>query len=166
MNCQDYMEIALKQAKKAFERDEVPVGAIVVNPQDGTIISRAGNGGEHGRNACAHAEIEAMNKACRKLKQNRLWGMELYVTLEPCTMCAAAISMMRISKVYFGAIDEKGGAVVSGVRFFDAPTCHHRPKVEGGVLEEECAEILKQFFKNKRQKGTPKEHLEKSNIEK
>jgi len=152
MNPQDYMKIALKQAEKAFAADEVPVGAVVVNPETGEIVARAGNTSEHGKTACAHAEIEAMDKACRKLKQNRLWGMELYVTLEPCTMCAAAISIMRIAKVYFGATDAKGGAIVSGVRFFEAPTCHHRPQIEGGIAEKECAEILKKFFQSKRQK--------------
>ena len=152
MNPQDYMKIALKQAEKAFAKDEVPVGAVVVDPQTGKILARACNGSEHGKNACAHAEIEAMNKACRKLKQNRLWGMELYVTLEPCTMCAAAISMMRIGKVCFGAVDAKGGAVASGVRFFEQATCHHRPEVESGIMASECSEILKEFFRGKRGK--------------
>ena len=152
MNCQDYMKIALQQAGKAFGNDEVPVGAVVVDPKDGTIVAKAGNCGEHGKEAFAHAEIEVMRKACRKLKTNRLYGLELYVTLEPCTMCAAAISMMRIAKIYFGAKDEKGGAIVSGVRFFESKTCHHRPKVEGGILENECSKILKDFFKEKRHK--------------
>ncbi len=156
MNCQDYMKIALKQAEKAFAKDEVPVGAAVVDPSSGALVAKAGNCGEHGKEAFAHAEIEAMRKACKKLKINRLYGMELYVTLEPCTMCAAAISMMRIAKVYFGAKDEKGGAVVNGVRFFEAETCHHRPQVEGGILEEECSLILKRFFKAKRQKNCRK----------
>lgn len=152
MNSQDYMQIALKQAQKAFDKDEVPVGAIVVNPAEGTIVARAANRCEHGKDACSHAEIEAMRKACQKLNQNRLRGLDLYVTLEPCTMCAAAISLMRINKVYFGAVDAKGGAVVSGVQFFETATCHHRPKVEGGILEQECSGILKRFFKAKRQK--------------
>ena len=152
MNCQDYMKIALKQAEKAFAKDEVPVGAVVVDPVSGVVVAKAGNCGEHGKEAFAHAEIEVMRKACKKLNTNRLYGMELYVTLEPCTMCAAAISMMRIAKVYFGAEDKKGGAIVNGVRFFDAKTCHHRPKVESGILEEGCSRILKVFFKSKRQK--------------
>ena len=150
MNCQDYMKIALQQARKAFDNDEVPVGAVVIDPKDGTVIAKAGNCGEHGKEAFAHAEIEAMRKACRKLNTNRLYGMDLYVTLEPCTMCAAAISMMRIAKVYFGASDEKGGAIINGVRFFETKTCHHRPQVEGGILENECSKILKDFFKAKR----------------
>ncbi|MBP3546123.1 MAG: nucleoside deaminase [Alphaproteobacteria bacterium] len=152
MNSQDYMQIALKEAQKAFEKDEVPVGAIVVDVQTGEIIAKAGNRSEHGENAFAHAELEVMKKACKKLKQNRLRNMDLYVTLEPCTMCAAAISFMRIRKVYFGAADEKGGAIVNGVKFFEAKTCHHRPEFESGILEEKCSEILKIFFRNKRQK--------------
>jgi len=152
MNPQDYMKIALQQAAKAFAADEVPVGALVVDPESGRIIARACNRCEHGTDAFAHAEIEAMRKACRKLKQNRLRGLHLYVTLEPCTMCAAAVSFMRIEKVYFGAADAKGGGVVSGVRFYEAPTCHHRPQAEGGVLAEECSAILKDFFRGKRDK--------------
>ena len=108
MNSQDYMQLALKEAQKAFEKDEVPVGAVVVDSQTGEVIAKAGNRSEYGENALAHAEVEAMKKACKKLKQNRLRDMDLYVTLEPCTMCAAAISFMRIRKVYFGACDEKG----------------------------------------------------------
>ncbi len=150
MNCQDYMKIALKQAEKAFIKDEVPVGAVIVDPISGEVVAKAGNCGEHGKEAFAHAEIEVMRKACKKLNTNRLYGMELYVTLEPCTMCAAAISMMRIAKVYFGAKDEKGGAIVSGVRFYEQATCHHRPQVEGGILEKDCSKILKDFFKAKR----------------
>ena len=152
MNSQDYMQLALKEAQKAFEKDEVPVGAVVVDSQTGEVIAKAGNRSEHGENALSHAEVEAMKKACKKLKQNRLRDMDLYVTLEPCTMCAAAISFMRIRKVYFGACDEKGGAIVNGVKFFEAKTCHHCPGFEGGILEKECSEILKTFFRNKRKK--------------
>lgn len=152
MNPQDYMKIALQQAAKAFAADEVPVGALVVDPESGWIVARAYNRCEHGTDAFAHAEIEAMRKACRRLKQNRLRGLHLYVTLEPCTMCAAAVSFMRIEKVYFGAADAKGGGVVSGVRFYEAPTCHHRPQTEGGVLADECSAILKDFFRGKRDK--------------
>ena len=93
-----------------------------------------------------------MRKACEKLGQNRLRDMDLYVTLEPCTMCAAAISFMRIKNLYFGATDSKGGAVISGVRFYDAPTCHHKPTVESGILQEECSQLLKSFFAAKRKK--------------
>ena len=149
----NYMKIALQQAEKAFARDEVPVGAVVVDSSSGKVVARAGNCGEHGKEAFAHAEIEVMRKACKKLGTNRLYDMDLYVTLEPCTMCAAAISMMRIRKVYFGAKDEKGGAIVSGVRFYEQATCHHRPEVEGGIMEDECSKILKKFFHGKRNKN-------------
>ena len=152
MNPEDYMRAALKEAEKAFAADEVPVGAVVVDPADGRIVAKAHNHGEHGQDAAAHAEMEAMRRACRKLKQNRLWGLDLYVTLEPCTMCAAAASFMRIRKVVFAAEDKKGGAVANGVRFFDAPTCHHRPEAEGGLLAEDASALLKNFFRGKRQK--------------
>ena len=106
----------------------------------------------------AMSKIERIEKEIQKTRekiteyQNRLRGLDLYVTLEPCTMCAAAISMARIKTLYFGAYDPKGGAVVNGVRFYDSPTCHHRPEVCGGILETECGEILKRFFRNKRRK--------------
>ena len=106
-----YMLRAIELAQKAAENDEVPVGAVVVNPQNGEIVAEAYNLSEHGDNACEHAEIIAMRKACKKLGSNRLWDMDLYVTLEPCTMCATAISFMRIRKLFFGAEDKKGGAI-------------------------------------------------------
>lgn len=145
-----YMQRALELAQQAAQEDEVPIGAVIVDPDGDTIIAEAYNQSEHILDATAHAELAAIQKACRKLGQNRLRGMDLYVTLEPCTMCAGAISFVRINNLYFGAYDTKGGAVVSGVRFFDAPTCHHRPVVQGGILEEECGQILKDFFRNKR----------------
>lgn len=148
-----YMQQALEQAKIAFNQDEVPIGAVVVNPLNGEIIAQAHNLSEHSFDATAHAEILAMREAAQKLSQNRLWNMDLYVTLEPCTMCAAAISFMRIAHLYFAAADEKGGAVINGVRFFDAPTCHHKPQVESGILNEEAAILLKDFFKQKRKKN-------------
>ena len=146
------MERALALAAYAAEQDEVPIGAVVVNPENGEIVSEAYNLSEHVADASAHAEILAIRKACEKLKCNRLRGMDLYVTLEPCTMCAAAISFALIQNLYFGAIDAKGGAVVSGVKFYDSPTCHHRPEVQGGIMERECGQILKDFFKAKREK--------------
>lgn len=146
------MERALALAAYAAEQDEVPIGAVVVNPENGEIVSEAYNLSEHVADASTHAEILAIRKACEKLKCNRLRGMDLYVTLEPCTMCAAAISFARIQNLYFGAIDAKGGAVVSGVKFYDSPTCHHRPEVQGGIMERECGQILKDFFKAKREK--------------
>jgi len=148
-----YMQRALEQAKQAFAEDEVPIGAVVVDPISGEIVAEAHNMSEHGTDATAHAEILAMQRACTKLKQKRLWDMDLYVTLEPCTMCAAAISFMRIKNLYIGAIDSKGGGVISGVRFYEQPTCHHKPQVFSGILESECGQILKEFFKSKRDKN-------------
>lgn len=145
-----YMQQALFQAKLAAQEDEVPIGAVVVDPQNGEIIAQAHNLSEHSLDATAHAEILAMKLACEKLKQNRLRGLDLYVTLEPCTMCAAAISFMRIAHLYFAASDEKGGAVINGVKFFESPTCHHKPIIESGIMQEEASLILKSFFKSKR----------------
>lgn len=150
MTDEDFMQIALKQAKKAYAQDEVPIGAVIVNPDTGKVIAKAYNKTEHGNNPTAHAEITAINKACKKLNSKRLWNLDLYVTLEPCTMCAAAISFARIRRLIFGAVDAKGGAVVSGVQFFNQPTCHHKPQVTYGILEEQSSIILKDFFKQKR----------------
>ena len=147
-----YMQRALELARQASQQDEVPIGAVIVNPQTGEIIAEAHNMSEHGIDACAHAELLAMQQACKKLGIKRLWNMDLYVTLEPCTMCAAAISFMRIKNLYFGAIDEKGGAVISGVQFYEQATCHHKPIVHSGLCAEECGQLLKAFFKAKRDK--------------
>lgn len=150
MKKEDYMRRALELAKQAAENDEVPIGAIVVDSLTGKIIAEAGNQSAHNGDATAHAEILAIQQACKKLNQPRLWDMDMYVTLEPCTMCAAAISFVRIKHLYFGATDKKGGAVVSGVKFFEAPTCHHRPTVEYGILAEESTKLLQDFFQKKR----------------
>ena len=150
MTTEEYMKIALNLAHKAAKTDEVPVGAVIVNPENGEILAQAYNQSAHSGDATAHAEILAIQQACAKLKTTRLWGLDLYVTLEPCTMCAAAISFARIAHLYFGATDEKGGAVISGVRFYEAPTCHHRPQYTGGICAEECSQILKDFFAHKR----------------
>lgn len=152
MKKEDYMRRALELAKQAAENDEVPIGAIVVDSLTGKIIAEAGNQSAHNGDATAHAEILAIQQACKKLDQPRLWDMDMYVTLEPCTMCAAAISFVRIKHLYFGATDKKGGAVVSGVKFFEAPTCHHRPTVEYGILAEESTKLLQDFFQKKRKK--------------
>lgn len=150
MSTEDYMHQALILAKQAFAADEVPIGCVIVNPSSGEIISSAYNLSQHGADATAHAEILAIQSACRKLNQNRLRDLDMYVTLEPCTMCAAAISFARIRCLFFGAYDAKGGGVVNGIRFYEQPTCHHRPQVTGGILEEECSALLKDFFKTKR----------------
>lgn len=152
MKKEDYMRRALELAKQAAENDEVPIGAIVVDSLTGKIIAEAGNQSAHNGDATAHAEILAIQQACKKLNQPRLWDMDMYVTLEPCTMCAAAISFVRIKHLYFCATDKKGGAVVSGVKFFEAPTCHHRPTVEYGILAEESTKLLQDFFQKKRKK--------------
>lgn len=143
----DFMLIAIKEAKKAAALDEVPVGAVVV--KDGVIISYAHNLCETKSDPTAHAEILAIKKALKKLKTNRLNGCELYVTLEPCPMCAGAIINSKVSKVIFGAFDLKGGAVSSRVDLFNKGF-NHKPEVYEGICEKECAEILTEFFKNKR----------------
>lgn len=150
MKKEEYMQYALNLAYQAASADEVPVAALVVNPDNGEIVAEAYNQGAHSQDATAHAEILAIRRACKKLGLARLWGMDMYVTLEPCTMCAAAISFARIEHLYFGAVDEKGGAVVSGVKFYESVTCHHKPQIEYGICEAECSQLLKNFFKQKR----------------
>ena len=140
---------ALELAREAAAQGEVPVGAVVV--RDGEIISCGKNGREAVKNALAHAEIEAIDAACKTLGGWRLPRCELYVTLEPCPMCAGAIINSRIEKVYFGAYDKKAGSVRSLVNLFDLPY-NHRPEVYGGILEEECAAVLSDFFKELRDK--------------
>lgn len=150
MTDEEYMEIAYKEALKAAECDEVPIGAVIVDPQSGKIISKAHNTTEHGTDPTSHAEILAIRKACKKLKQKRLWDLDLYVTLEPCTMCVAAISMARIRRIIFGAPDSKGGAIINGVKFYESTTCHHRPEIIDGILAAKCSNILMDFFVQKR----------------
>lgn len=142
-----FMEKALCLAKKAAEMGEVPVGAVIV--RNGEIIAEGINRRETEKNALSHAEIEAINNACNTLGGWRLPGCELYVTLEPCPMCAGAIINSRIEKVYFGAYDMKAGSVRSLVKMFELPY-NHRPEVEGGIMEEECAAVLSDFFKELR----------------
>ncbi len=144
-----FMDFALSQARAAAQRDEVPIGAVLV--LDGRIIASSGNRTRELNDVTAHAEIAVIRMACEELGQERLAGADLYVTLEPCTMCAAAISFARIRRLYYGANDVKGGAVESGVRFFNQPTCHHAPEVYSGLGETESAEILREFFQGKRE---------------
>ena len=144
----DFMGIALAEAKAAADAGEVPVGCVIA--RDGEMIARAGNRTLRDRDPTAHAEVLALRAAAAKLGSERLTGCDLYVTLEPCTMCAAAISFARIRRLYFGAGDPKGGAVESGVRFFNAPTCHHKPEVYGGIGEADASAILKEFFATRR----------------
>src|ERR1700728_4776045 len=144
------MRIALDEAQAAADRGEAPIGAVVIDPATGEVLARAGNGPIGLHDPTAHAEILALRQAAARLGNYRLTGLTLVVTLEPCAMCAGAISHARIGRLVFGATDAKGGAVVSGPRFFDQPTCHWRPEVEGGMLAEESAALLKGFFQARR----------------
>ena len=144
------MRIALEEAQAAAARGETPVGAVIADPTTGEVIARAGNGPIGAHDPTAHAEIVAMREAAAKLGNYRLTGLTLAVTLEPCAMCAGAISHARIGRLVFGAEDPKGGAVVHGPRFFDQPTCHWRPEVTGSVLAEESAAMLRAFFRERR----------------
>ena len=142
------MDDALAEARAAQAADEVPVGAVIV--RDGAVIARAGNRTLRDRDPTAHAEMLAIRAAAGALGTERLIDCDLYVTLEPCAMCAAAISFARIRRLYYGAADPKGGAVENGVRFFASPTCHHRPEVYGGMGESEAAGLLREFFQARR----------------
>ena len=147
-NYTSYMDTALALAKSALTVGEVPVGAVIV--QSGKIIGRGHNRTRIDHDPTAHAEIIAIREATRFLGNDRLEDCDLWVTLEPCTMCAGAIAHARIGRLYYGASDAKGGAVDSGVRFFDSPTCHHRPEVYSGLDEEKSAKLLVDFFQNRR----------------
>jgi len=142
----DPMALALMEATKAAARGEVPVGAVVVLRETGEVIAKAGNRVEAWKDATAHAEMLALKEASQKLDLLRLETCDLYVTLEPCTMCAAAISHSRIGRIFFGAYDPKGGGIDHGARFYEKDTCHHKPEVVGGLREAECARQLKDFF--------------------
>ena len=148
MSAATFMDLALEQAESAKKAGEVPIGCVIV--RDGAVIARAGNRTLTDRDPTAHAEVLALREAARTLGSERLTGCDLYVTLEPCTMCAAAISFARIRRLYFGALDPKGGAVESGVRFFASPTCHHAPEVYPAVGETRAAALLREFFKARR----------------
>lgn len=143
------MDMALDEARAAGARGEVPIGAVVLAP-DGVVLARAGNRTLELRDPTAHAELIAIREAAAKLGSERLIDCDLYVTLEPCAMCAAAISFSRIRRLYFGAPDPKGGAVEHGPRFFGQPTCHHAPEVYGGIGETAAAALLKDFFAARR----------------
>ncbi|MGX7872340.1 nucleoside deaminase [Mesorhizobium sp. ORM6] len=144
----DFMALALKEAGAAALRGEVPVGAVVA--VGNTVVASAGNRTRELADPTAHAEMLVIREACDKISSERLAGHDLYVTLEPCAMCAGAISFARLRRLYFGAADEKGGAVVNGVRFFASPTCHHAPDIYSGIGEAESGVLLKDFFRNRR----------------
>jgi tRNA(adenine34) deaminase len=147
------MDIALEEARAAQARGEVPVGCVIV--QHGKVVARAGNLTMADRDPTAHAELLAIRMAAAALGSERLNGCDLYVTLEPCAMCAAAMSFARIRRLYYGAPDPKGGAVDNGVRFFSSPSCHHRPEVFGGMGESDAAKLLRDFFMMRRNLNPP-----------
>ena len=148
------MELALQEAQAAAACGEVPVGAVVVGP-DGAVLARAGNRTEAAHDATAHAELLALREAAAARGSPRLPDCDLYVTLEPCPMCAQAISFFRIRRLVFGAYDPKGGGVDHGARVFDASSCHHRPEIIGGVRERDCAALLRGFFAVRRTQDGP-----------
>ncbi len=144
-----FMRQALQEARFAAARGEVPIGAVIVGPK-GRIIAAAGNDVIGPKDPTGHAEIVAIRKAADILQSERLEGCDMYVTLEPCAMCAQAIAFARIRRLYFGAEDSKGGGVTVGARIFEQPTTHHRPEIYGGILETEAAQLLRDFFAQRR----------------
>ena len=143
------MDHALREARAAAERGEVPIGAVIVGP-DGTVLAAAGTRTEADRDPTAHAEMRAIRLAAAELGSPRLIDCDLHVTLEPCPMCAQAISFARIRRVYYGASDPKGGGIEHGPRIFAQPTCHHRPDVYSGIAEQEAGDLLRKFFRERR----------------
>ena len=150
MTERSFMERALAEAERAARRGEVPVGAVLVDGVSGSVLAAAGNRVEQLSDPTAHAEMLASREAAAKLGVPRLTGCDLYVTLEPCAMCAAAISLARLRRLYFGGYDVKGGGVEHGARVFAQPTCHHRPEVYGGIGETEAGVLLRAFFGERR----------------
>jgi tRNA(Arg) A34 adenosine deaminase TadA len=146
----NYMEKALAEARAAAAAGEVPVGAVLVDGTTGEIVAAAHNRVERDRDPTAHAEMLAIREGARKRGEKRLEGLDLYVTLEPCPMCATAISFARLRRVYWGAADPKGGGVEHGPRVFAQPTCHHVPELIGGIAETESAALLRDFFRARR----------------
>jgi tRNA(adenine34) deaminase len=144
----NFMQLALEEAQKAAAAGEVPVGAVLV--ENGTVLASASNRTEIDHDVSAHAEVLVLRAGAKRKGAPRLPECDLYVSLEPCAMCAAAISFARIRRVYYGAYDLKGGAVDHGVKFFSQPTCHHAPEVYGGLMEKEAGALLQEFFKGKR----------------
>jgi tRNA(adenine34) deaminase len=144
-----HMELALLEGRAAAARGEVPVGAVLIGPS-GAVLAKSGNRTRELNDPTAHAEIVVIRQACAELGAERLLGCDLYVTLEPCPMCAAAISFARIRRVYYAASDPKGGGVEHGARIFNQPTCHHAPEVYSGLCEAEAADVLRRFFAEKR----------------
>lgn len=152
-----FMMAALEQAKLAAERGEVPVGAVVV--RHGEIIAADGNRTIELNDPTAHAELLVIRRACELLQSERIGDCDLHVTLEPCTMCAGAISFARIRRLYYGASDAKSGGVEHGSRFFAQPTCHHMPEIYSGFMESQCSELLKSFFSKRRTTSSPDQSM-------
>ncbi|WP_368184434.1 nucleoside deaminase [Aestuariibius sp. HNIBRBA575] len=152
MTFRSYMDIALTEARAAADRGEVPVGAVIISPE-GAIIAKAGNRTRELNDPTAHAEILAIRAACAQLGQERLANHDLYVTLEPCPMCAAAIGFARINRLYYGASDPKSGGVGQGPRVFQHSQCHHKPDIYDGIAEKEAADLLVEFFADRRMAG-------------
>jgi tRNA(adenine34) deaminase len=148
MASSSFMDMALQEARAAGTGGEVPVGCVIV--RDGAVIARAGNRTLADRDPTAHAEMLAIRRAAAVLGSERLDDCDLYVTLEPCAMCAGAVAFARIRRLYYGAADPKGGAVENGAQFFASPTCHHRPEIYGAMAEVEAGELLKNFFQERR----------------
>ncbi|MBR9863197.1 MAG: nucleoside deaminase [Rhodobacteraceae bacterium] len=148
MEFTSYMDVALKEAQAAAVRGEVPVGAVLV--RDGVVLASAGNRTRELNDPTAHAEMLVIRAACAAQSSERLVGADLYVTLEPCPMCAAAISNARIARLYYGAADPKSGGVAQGPRIFDHPQCHHSPEIYDGLQETACATLLRDFFAGRR----------------
>lgn len=144
------MQIALEEARAAFTRGEVPVGAVIIDSRNNKIIARTGNRVEETTDPTAHGEILAIRKAASSIGNHRLEACDIFVTLEPCPMCAQAISLARIRRLYFGAYDRKGGGVEQGPCIFEHPTCHHKPEIIGGLMEMESSNLLLDFFKVRR----------------
>ena len=144
------MDLAIAEAEAARDRGEVPVGAVVVDGSTGAVLARAGNGVESSYDPTAHAEMLAIRAAAAERGTARLVDCDIYVTLEPCAMCAQAIAFARLRRLYFGAADPKGGGIEHGARIFQQPTCHHRPEVIGGIQESRAAQLLRRFFEARR----------------
>ncbi|MBO9449241.1 nucleoside deaminase [Tropicibacter sp. R16_0] len=145
MTFKSHMNQALAEARAAADRGEVPVGAVIVSP-DGEVVAAAGNRTREWNDPTAHAEIVALRAACAAAGSERLVGYDLYVTLEPCAMCAAALAAARIGRIYYGASDPKSGGVAHGARVFSHPQAHHKPEVYDGIAAQECEQVLKDFF--------------------
>lgn len=140
------MELAINEAKLAFDENEVPVGCVIVDQKNNEVIATTHNSMQQDNNACMHAEMKAIELACKKINNKNLSSCDIYVTLEPCTMCAAAIAYARLSRLYYSASDPKQGAVESGVRFFTSDSCMHTPEIYSGMNIAESSELIKSFF--------------------